>query len=123
MTNHPEPKACVVCGRQIEWRKKWERDWDAVKYCSKSCRSRKLSSTDVLLEQAILDLLNERSNGSSICPSEAARRVDPDSWRNLMEPARMAARRLVDQKHVLITQQGHEVDPSRATGSIRIRLR
>lgn len=123
MGKHPEPKSCVVCGREIEWRKKWERDWDSVKYCSKSCRSRKLTHTDERLEQAILELLNERSQGSSICPSEAARRVNPDGWRDLMEPVRMAARRLVDQNQVVITQQGHVVDPSRATGPIRIRLR
>ncbi|MCC5921262.1 MAG: DUF2256 domain-containing protein [Cyclobacteriaceae bacterium] len=31
-------KNCVVCGLPFEWRKKWERDWDEVKYCSKKCQ-------------------------------------------------------------------------------------
>ncbi len=31
-------KPCTVCGRLISWRKKWERDWDRVKYCSEACR-------------------------------------------------------------------------------------
>ena len=32
-------KACVVCGRPFVWRKKWERDWSNVKYCSERCRA------------------------------------------------------------------------------------
>lgn len=33
------PKPCVVCGRPFAWRKKWERDWANVKYCSEGCRA------------------------------------------------------------------------------------
>ncbi|WP_119069563.1 DUF2256 domain-containing protein [Rubrobacter indicoceani] len=36
--NLPE-KTCPVCGRPFTWRKKWERDWDSVVYCSRRCRS------------------------------------------------------------------------------------
>jgi hypothetical protein len=32
-------KTCVVCRRPFAWRKKWERDWEQVKYCSDRCRS------------------------------------------------------------------------------------
>lgn len=32
------PKICVICGLPFEWRKKWARDWDHVKYCSDRCR-------------------------------------------------------------------------------------
>ena len=31
-------KICAVCGRPFVWRKKWARDWDAVRYCSERCR-------------------------------------------------------------------------------------
>lgn len=123
MSNHPPPKTCIACGREIEWRKKWERDWDSVKYCSKSCRAKKRSPIDESLEMAIMDLLSGREGGATICPSEAARKVMPDDWRPLMEPARMAARRLVDGGKVEITQRGHAVDPSSAKGPIRIRLK
>ena len=58
---------------------------------------------------------------STICPSEAARAVDADGWRDLMEPARKAARRLVAAGSVVITQGGKVVDPSTAKGPIRIR--
>ena len=32
-------KICLVCERLFTWRKKWERDWENVKYCSKKCQS------------------------------------------------------------------------------------
>jgi len=32
-------KPCLACGRPFTWRKKWERVWDEVKYCSDRCRS------------------------------------------------------------------------------------
>jgi len=115
-------KSCQSCGRRIAWRKKWERDWDSVRYCSKSCRANKPGESDRALESAILTLLHERHAGASICPSEAARRIDADGWSSLMEPARRAARRLVDRGQVVITQNGTPVDPSTATGPIRIRM-
>jgi len=31
-------KTCPVCGRPFAWRKKWEKVWDEVKYCSERCR-------------------------------------------------------------------------------------
>lgn len=31
-------KTCLCCGLPFVWRKKWERDWDQVKYCSERCR-------------------------------------------------------------------------------------
>ena len=31
-------KTCPVCRRPFAWRKKWERDWESVVYCSERCR-------------------------------------------------------------------------------------
>lgn len=117
----PEPKTCTSCGRRIEWRKKWERDWDEVRYCSAACRRRGVTKTDRALQHAIIELLAQRAASSTICPSEAAKQIDPDGWRDLMEPARRAARRLVNDGRVEITQGGHVVDPSTAKGPIRVR--
>ena len=117
-------KPCVVCGRTITWRKKWERDWDSVRYCSSACRKRGVKPVDRELEQAIVMLLDQRQAGATICPSEAARHVagdDEAQWRPLMEPARMAARRLVHQGRVVITQKGKPADPDHARGPIRVR--
>lgn len=115
-------KICAACGRSFAWRKKWERHWADVRYCSTACRSSGVSPTDEALETAILELLANRSRGASICPSEAARAVRPDDWRPLMEPARRAARRLVARNLVNITQKGQPVDVPMVKGPIRIRL-
>lgn len=32
-------KICVVCQKPFTWRKKWEKVWDEVKYCSDKCRT------------------------------------------------------------------------------------
>ncbi len=34
-------KICVRCGLPFTWRKKWERVWEDVKYCSDRCRENK----------------------------------------------------------------------------------
>ena len=36
----PPPKTCACCQRPFSWRKKWERDWESVRYCSDACRRR-----------------------------------------------------------------------------------
>jgi hypothetical protein len=116
-----DDRTCVVCGRRIEWRRKWERDWAQVRHCSAACRRRGVTGTDRELEAAITALLAARAAAATICPSEAARRVDPEGWRALLEPARRAARRLVAAGEVEIVQGGRVVDPSTAKGPIRIR--
>ena len=117
-----EEKTCLSCGRAITWRKKWARDWASVRYCSDACRRRRVGSIDRALEDAIRALLDERAASASICPSEAARRVGgEDGWRALMEPARAAARRLVAQGAIQMTQRGARVDPSTARGPVRLR--
>jgi len=30
-------KTCPTCKRPFSWRKKWEKNWEQVKYCSKRC--------------------------------------------------------------------------------------
>jgi hypothetical protein len=117
---HPD-KTCLVCGRRISWRKKWERDWDSVRYCSSACRRHRADPVDAQLEKAILEKLSARAGGASICPGEVARDVGGEQWRDLMERSRQAARRLVASGDVEITQGGSVVDPSTAKGPIRIR--
>ena len=119
-------KLCATCGRCFAWRKKWERSWDDVRYCSKACK-RGLTECDAQLEAAMVRLLGAQARRATICPSEAAKAVEPertgheDDWRELMEPARRAARRLVTSGTVVITQKGAVVDPSTAKGPFRIR--
>ncbi|MET7612362.1 DUF3253 domain-containing protein [Streptomyces seoulensis] len=79
---------------------------------------------DRRLEQTIMGLLEQRADTSSICPSDAARAAyegDGDGWRDLMEPVRRAAWRLVAAGEVEVTQSGRPVKKSEARGPIRIR--
>jgi hypothetical protein len=113
-------KVCAVCGRTIEYRAKWSRDWDAVRYCSRRCRGRRLTLEDRALEEAIVRLLRRRAGSSTVCPSEAARAVRPDDWQAWMERTREAARRLAARSVVEFRQRGRRVDPSRARGALRL---
>ncbi len=111
-------KICVTCGRVIEPRKKWEKNWDQIKYCSEKCRKNKKNDN---FEIEILTKLKARGAGKTICPSE----VLEDSQKQdmaLMEKVRSAARRLVADGKILITQNGVRVDPSTAKGPIRLKL-
>ena len=125
MPNENRPsKPCAACGRRIEWRKKWERDWPNVKFCGDACR--RASRADyAAVEAAVLALLRERdpagTGGTSACPSEVARRLWPDDWRPHMEDVRRAAQRLVARGKVEMTQGGRVVDPSTAKGPVRLR--
>ncbi|MDA9555028.1 DUF2256 domain-containing protein [Pelobium sp.] len=39
-SNLPQ-KICLTCKKPFSWRKKWEKCWDDVKYCSERCRNTK----------------------------------------------------------------------------------
>jgi hypothetical protein len=129
-------KTCAGCGRRIEWRARWARDWEHVRWCSGACRARGVRPVDRALEESIRSLLAALPPDGSLCPSEAARSVagadvdagadaddndDDQRWRELREPARRAARRLVATGDVEIIQGGRVVDPSTAKGPIRVR--
>jgi hypothetical protein len=74
------------------------------------------------LEQVILGLLQRRTEGASICPSDAARAARPQGWWALMDDVRAAAARLADRGEVEVTQRGRKVDVETARGPIRIRF-
>ncbi len=114
-------QTCARCGRIMTPRKNWKRQSTPVRYCSKQCRRLRIRRIDRELEAVTIALLTKRPKSSSICPSEVAKHVRPESWNEIMESARMAARRLMAQGQVEITQGGRVVDPSTAKGPIRIR--
>lgn len=111
-------KICSVCGRVIEPRKKWAKNWDEIKFCSEKCRRNKKT---VQYETQILELLKSRGADKTICPSE----VLPDHLKqdkNVMESVRSSARILASQGKIVFTQKGQVVDPSTAKGPIRLKL-
>ena len=34
-------KICIVCNLPLVWRKKWEKNWENIKYCSNKCSRNK----------------------------------------------------------------------------------
>lgn len=121
-----DSKVCPACGRAFEWRKKWARTWDQVRWCSERCRRERKGPTVSELgmrphDSAILALLAERGAGKTICPSEVLgveEKQDPTT----MDDVRAAARRLVHEGKIVIMQRGVVVSPDRARGPIRLRL-
>jgi Protein of unknown function (DUF3253) len=80
----------------------------------------RVDDVDRALEEAIGALLDRRAP-ATVCPSEAARAVDPGAWRLLMPAARAAAGRLAAAGLVEVTQRGEVVDVGTARGPVRIR--
>jgi len=75
------------------------------------------------LRAAILDLARERGPSKTICPSDAARAVGGNDWRDLMDDARDVARELARAGDVEISQKGTVLDPDQPwRGPIRIRI-
>ena len=75
------------------------------------------------LRTAILELARARGPAKTICPSDAARAVGGDGWRDLMDDARETARDLARRGEVEITQRGDVLDPDAPwRGPIRIRF-
>jgi uncharacterized metal-binding protein len=65
---------------------------------------------------AILDLLAHRDPGKTICPSEAARATGAS-----MDEVRDAARILVADGEIVVTQKGEVVELDGVKGPIRLR--
>lgn len=117
-------KDCARCGRRFSWRKRWARNWDEVRFCSKRCAGKPIDATDRALERAILEIAQARGRRKSLCPSEAARAVAGDEdWRWLMKRTMDAARRLCLSGDIEILQRGRRVDPTTASGPVRLRRR
>ena len=114
-----QTKICASCGRSIEYRKKWEKNWPEVKYCSDECRRNK-NKFDY--REAILALLHGRGALKTICPSEVLP-VDLKQDKVMMEHVRRSARLLAAEKIIEITQSGKAVDPLSFKGPIRLKLK
>jgi hypothetical protein len=82
---------------------------------------RKISNE--MLEQTILELVEHRGAGKTICPSEVARALggpQPEAWGRLMQPVRHAAIRLARQDRLSILRKGRVVDPGDFKGVYRL---
>lgn len=73
----------------------------------------------VRLAAAMRALLRHR-DGSTICPSDAARVAGGEGWRDLMAVAREVAGELAASGEVVVEQKGEPADAATARGPIRL---
>ena len=77
--------------------------------------------TDKQIRKTITRLLAQREPDATICPSEAARALQPDDWRALMPRLRAVAVAMAQEGVVQIRQRGHVVPPGgQLRGPIRL---
>lgn len=82
-----------------------------------------VTSEHARLRGLIIELLDRRAPGKTICPSDAARALAGANFRPLMDAARAAAAELVAEGQIEVTQRGEVVDIAQARGPIRLRRR
>ncbi|PVH80718.1 hypothetical protein DL98DRAFT_183079 [Cadophora sp. DSE1049] len=113
-------KICATCSRKISWRKKWEKNWDAITYCSDSCRKHKIKSNsmDVSFESKILSLLEERrfTQGSAavVTCEEAEEEVMKDRKPDIQE---------TEEHSTPISPDGADMEPRELTNPSRVQER
>ena len=76
--------------------------------------------TDILT--TILLVANQRGPEKTTCPSEIARMLFPDDWRNHMKEVVDVAIDLNNKGKVVITQKGIPIDVNHINGPIRIKI-
>lgn len=76
-----------------------------------------------LIKKAILQMAAQRGPDKTICPSEVAKNLFPENWRNQMQNIRDAAFELQVENQVQILQKGKLVDIETSKGPIRIRVK
>lgn len=87
-----------------------------------------ISTADIAVETAILDLLRARGETRSICPTEAARSLagaatDDLAWRRYLPVVRRVALALARSGTIDILRKGKVIAPEQAHGVIRLRLK
>jgi hypothetical protein len=75
---------------------------------------------------SVIELLNMRGPGRSICPSEAARMLAMRigvHWQDLMRLVRTVAARMADSGEIEVLQHDAVVDIADVRGPVRLRMR
>ena len=71
-------------------------------------------------EAATIRALLRHRSGKTICPSDVARTLGGDDWRDLMPQIRDVAGDMAGVGEITVTQKGETVDPCTARGPIRL---
>lgn len=77
------------------------------------------------LKAAHLKFSEQRGFEKTYCPSEVARELFPDDWRDKMDLVREVADNLVKEGKLIVLQKGEIKDelPSKLTGPIRLQIK
>ncbi|MEH3112343.1 DUF3253 domain-containing protein [Pedobacter terrae] len=73
------------------------------------------------IAEQILHMASQRGADKSTCPSEIARMLFPDHWREHMSNVMEVAIGLYIEGKISITQQGKAVDVEKIKGPVRIK--
>ncbi|MBB5693563.1 DUF3253 domain-containing protein [Muricoccus pecuniae] len=73
------------------------------------------------IQAEILRQVAARGPAKSICPSEVARALLPESWQSLMGPVRQAAVALGREGRLEVLRKGRPADLDELRGVIRLR--
>ncbi|MEO1652743.1 MAG: DUF3253 domain-containing protein [Bacteroidota bacterium] len=74
------------------------------------------------IRNLIRELLKQRGPNKSICPSEVARKLDTEHWRERMDEVRQVGKIMALEGEIIITQKTQMIDP-KAGGKGAIRFR
>lgn len=81
-----------------------------------------MTVTDAAIQECLLRLVGDRGPTKTICPSEVARSLDAEQWRELMPQVRAIGSQLAKSGAIAVMQKGQVVNPDQVKGPIRYRL-
>lgn len=81
-----------------------------------------MTVSDAAIQSCLMRLVRDRGPDKTICPSEVARSLEPQHWRDLMPQVRAVGAALAQAGAIAVTQKGQGVDPAIVKGPIRYRL-
>ena len=108
-------KHCLSCGRPFSEQKRWEENWDNIKYCSQKCRRNKWDKKFENLEKFIL-------NNSNLNIVEVEENYFNKKNRDSHEIVKSACRRLHLSGKITILQKGKPILSTNFRGKYEIKV-
>ena len=107
MAANSATKRCARCGTEFTPRRRYLRNWHAVKYCSRACALGGRKTQSLEFEKTVIDMLADLQPGAFLRPAEVAMHLagDGGDWRALVEDVVRAARRLAHRDQVTLLDQ------------------
>ncbi|CAF1603127.1 unnamed protein product, partial [Didymodactylos carnosus] len=80
----------------------------------------------IAIRDSLLKFGEKRGLTKTFCPSEVARQLygeKDEGWRELMQPVRDEAKKLINENLLVCIQQGQITDIEKARGPIRLQIK